>query len=194
MRIFLIFVLVCMLLLPATAMARRDTGPPEWTFDEASELSDWQDYHDLTTSNITKVRDPKGTERNVLRILTTGDNPYIYPGGSVPSWEPFGGYDNSTIYLGIRVQESDIWQVDYITSKNSSYDEGQSQKFKVEARQDFLDLEFKMNWENMIRGFRIHPGTTKGRIIEIDYVSLRGPVTKSLKKLATTWGSIKDLF
>ena len=29
------------------AVARRDTGPPEWTFDDVAELADWQDYHDL---------------------------------------------------------------------------------------------------------------------------------------------------
>jgi hypothetical protein len=178
-------------------MARRDTGPPEWTFDNVTELSDWQDYHDIAPeAAIIKARDSNGAERNVLRIVSTGDNPYIYPGGSVPTWEPFSGYDNTTIYLGIRVQESDIWQVDYMTSRTGTYDESPSQKFKVDAKQDFVDLQFRMNWDSMIRGFRIHFGTSSDKLIEVDYVSLRGAVivTNTPRKLATTWGRMKDLF
>jgi len=175
-------------------IARRDTGPPEWVFDNVTELSDWKDSHDIDPGMaIVKVRDIRGIERNVLKILSTGENPYIYPGGSVPNWEPFSGYEYGTIYLGVRVQQSDIWQVDYLTNRTGSYEEGQSQKFKVEARQDFADLEFKMNWESMVRGFRIHFGTNKNRTIEVDYLSLRGP-TKTQRKLSTTWGRMKDLY
>jgi hypothetical protein len=179
------------------AMGKRDTGPPEWTFDDVADLADWQDYHNLApASTITRVRDSEGIERTVLRIVSTGDNPYIYPGGSVPSWEPFSGYDHGTIYIGVRVEESDIWQVDYITGRNGEYNEKQSRKFRVDARPDFVDLEFDMQWEDMIRGFRIHPGTTRNKLTEIDYVSLRSPVivTQSPRRLATTWGRIKDLF
>ncbi len=197
MRLIIVSILVFAFCFPMAVMARRDTGPPEWTFDNMTELSDWQDYHDLdSAATIVKVRDSNGAERNVLRIVSVGDNPYIYPGGSVPSWEPFSGYENATIYLGVRVQESDIWQVDYMTSKTGTYDEGPSQKFKVDAKPDFTDLEFRMNWDSMIRGFRIHLGTSSNRLIEIDYVSLRGPVivTKTPRRLSTTWGRMKDLF
>lgn len=197
MRIFIVFTLICAFFLPITAAARRDTGPPEWTFDDVAELADWRDCHNLApASTITRVKDSKGIERTVLTIAATGDNPYIYPGGSVPSWEPFSGYEHGTIYIGVRVAESDIWQIDYITSRNGEYNEAQSRKFKVEARPDFVDLEFEMHWEGMIRGFRIHPGTTKNKLTEIDYISLRGPVlvTQSPRRLATTWGRIKDLF
>jgi hypothetical protein len=197
MRLLIVFSLIFALCFPAMVMARRDTGPPEWTFDNMTELSDWKDFHDIDpVVAIMKVRDIKGTERNVLKVLSTGDNPYVYPGGSVPNWEPFSGYDFNTIYLAVRVQQSDIWQVDYVTSRDGSFEEGQSQKFKVEARQDFADLEFKMNWESMIRGFRIHFGTTINRFAEIDYLSLRGPVvvTKTPRKLSTTWGRMKDLY
>jgi hypothetical protein len=197
MKIFFASVLVCMFCFPAVVMARRDTGPPEWTFDDVAELADWQDQHNLAPiSTITKVRDSKGIERTVLRIVSTGDNPYIYPGGAVPSWEPFSGYGYSNVYIGMRVEETDIWKVDYITSMTGEYDDGRSREFEVDASPDFADLEFKMQWEGMIRGFRIHPGTTKDRVAEIDYVSLRGPVvvTQTPRKLATTWGRIKDLF
>lgn len=197
MKIFVIPVLVCIFCFPMTVIARRDTGPPEWVFDDIAELADWQDYYNLDPiSTITKVKDSKGLERSILRIVSTGDNPYIYPGGSVPSWEPFGGYDYEVIYIGVRVEESDIWQVDYITSRDGKYTDNQNRKFKVEATPNFAHLELKMQWEGMIRGFRIHPGTTKNKITEIDYVSLRGPVvvTRSPRRLATTWGRIKDLF
>jgi hypothetical protein len=198
MKIFVILVLVCVFCFPMAVMARRDTGPPEWTFDDVAELADWQDHYNLdptSASTITKVRDSKGIERNVLRIVATGDNPYIYPGGAVPNWEPFSGYDYRTIYIGVRVEESDTWTVDYITGKDGEYDEGQSREFRVEAEPGFVDLEFEMQWSGMIRGFRIHPGATRNKMAEIDYVSLRGPVivTQSPRRLATTWGRIKDL-
>jgi hypothetical protein len=196
MRRSILCALIFTFCLPMAVMARRDTGPPEWTFDNMADMADWQDSHNLDPVSIVKVKDSKGIERNVLRIVSRGDNPYIYPGGSVPSWEPFGGYDHDTIYIGVKIDESDIWQVDYITSRNGEYNEEQSQKFKVEAKSDFADLEFRMHWDGMIRGFRIHPGTTKNKVSEIDYVSLRSPVvvTQSPRRLATTWGRIKDLF
>ena len=197
MKIFAIFVLACIFCFPVAVMARRDIGPPEWTFDDVADLSDWQDYHDIVpVSKIIKVKDSKGVQRSVLRIESTGDNPYIYPGGSVPSWEPFDGYEHGTIYIGVWVQESDIWQVDYITTRTSDYSNEQSRKFRVEAKPDFMDLEFEMQWENMISGCRLHPCTDKSKLTEIDYVSLRGPVivTQSPRRLATTWGRIKDLF
>ena len=197
MKIFVISILVCMLALPMTALARRDTGLPEWTFDDMAELADWQDDHDLTSSSeIIKVRDSNGVERSVLAIESAGDNPYIYPGGSVPDWDPFSGYENDTIYIGLRVERTDMWRVDYITSKDGEYAEKQNQEFQVEASSDFVDIEFEMRWSGMIKGFRIHPGTSENKITEIDYVSLRGAVivTSSPRKLATTWGRIKDLF
>jgi len=198
MKILVVSVLVFVLCSPMTVIARRDTGPPEWTFDDVADLADWRDYHNLVIpdSAITKVKDSKGINRNVLIIESTGDNPYIYPGGSVPSWEPFNGYDHRIIYIGVKVEESDIWQIDYITSSNPEYNKEQSRKFRVEAKPYFADLEFEMQWEGVIKGFRIHPGTTKNKVTEIDYVSLRGPVvvTQTPRRLATTWGRIKDLF
>jgi hypothetical protein len=197
MKIFVISVVVFMFCLPIVVNARRDTGPPEWTFDDVAELAEWQDYHDLEPiSIIKKIRDAKGIERSVLVINTTGDNPYVYPGGSVPNWDSFSGYDNETIYIGLRVEESDLWQIDYITSRSGQYDQEKSKKFPVEASPDFVDMEFEMRWDDMITGFRIHPGTNRNRTAEIDYVSLRGPVkvTPSPRRLATTWGRIKDLF
>ena len=197
MKTLVISVLVCVLCLPMAAMARRDTGPPEWTFDDVLDLSQWQDIHSLDPAfNITKVKDAKGNERSVFVINLAGDNPYIYPGGSVANWESFNGYDHSRIYIGVRVSESDEWQVDYITSRNEEYDGKRSQKFRVDATKDFMDLEFEMLWDDMISGFRIHPGTDMNEKTEIDYVSLRGPVlvTQAPRKLATTWGRIKDLF
>lgn len=197
MKIIVVFVLVCMFALPMTVLARRDTGLPEWTFDDMAELADWQDHQDLAPGiEIIQVKDLNGVERSVLTIESDGDNPYIYPGGSVPVWEAFSGYEHNTIYIGLRVESSDEWRVDYIASRDGEYSDKQSQEFQVEADRDFVDLEFKMRWGGMIRGFRIHPGTGENKRTEIDYVSLRGAVivTQSPRRLATTWGRIKDLF
>ncbi|MBD3183705.1 hypothetical protein GF312_15555 [Candidatus Poribacteria bacterium] len=196
-KFFLLFSLL-LLFLPSTILARKDTGPPEWAFDDPMELADWRDFHNIdpaSVSTVTKVRDKNGFERSVLRVVSIDDDPYIYPGGSVPSWEPFDAYDYPTIYIGVRVQETDIWRVDYVTSTDGLYNEEKSQTFRVEAEDDFVDLEFKMHWQYMVKGFRIHTGTNRNIVSEIDYVSLRGPmrVTQNPKRLATTWGRIKDL-
>jgi len=178
-------------------MAKRDTGPPEWTFDNATELAEWRDSHDLSaTPSIVKVKTANGTERSILKITSTGDNPYIYPGGSVPSWEPFSGYENNYIYIGVRVEKSDVWTVDYITGKNSEYSNEQSRRFNINASQDFQDIRLDMQWDGIIKGFRIHFGTGRNKITEIDYLSLRGQVeaTQTPRKLSTTWGRVKDLF
>ena len=197
MRVSIIVFLVFALCFPMAVMARRDAGPPEWTFDNVAELADWQDYHDLSPSDtITKIIDSRGNERTVFKITSTGENPYIYPGGAVPNWEAFEGYDYGTIYIGVRVSESDIWQIDYITSRSGEYDEAVSRSFGVDATKGFLDLEFDMQWNSMIRGFRIHPGTNKNKETEVDYISVRGPILNNQppKRLATTWGRVKDLF
>ena len=194
---FVVFVLIFVLCSPLTASVRRDTGLPEWTFDDVADLADWRDCHNLSpASNIVKVKSTNGVERNVLRLRTTGDNPYIYPGGSVPNWESFSGDEHKIIYIGVRVKRSDTWQIDYVTGKSGSYEDAQSRKFLVNATPDFVDLEFDMQWESTIRSFRIHPGTNMNKVTEIDYLSLQGPVavTKPPRKLATTWGRIKDLF
>jgi len=197
MNKLIVIILVAIFCVPMLALARRDTGPPEWTFDNVSDLADWRDNYDLAPINaITKVKSTNGVERNVLTILPTGDKPYVYLGGVVASWEPFSGYEHATIYLGVRVQKSDTWQVDYSTGTSSDFSEEQSRKFIVNSSPDFVDLKFDMHWDGMIRAIRVHFGLSKGNPIEIDYISLQGPVTTSqpTKKLATTWGKVKDLF
>ncbi len=128
--------------------------------------------------------------------MSTGDNPYVYPGGSVPNWEPFSGYEHKYIYMSVRIDKTDTWQIDYTTSRTGDFSEGQSRKFVVNGSQDFQELKLDMQWDGMIRGFRIHLGTNKNRTIEIDYLSLRGPVitSQTSRKLSTTWGKVKDLF
>ncbi len=197
MKRFIAFAIAFAFCFPMLAFARRDTGPPEWTFDNVADLSDWRDTHDIVPiAAIAKVRDGNGGERTVLQIISTGENPYVYPGGSVANWEPFSGYEHTAIYLGIRLEKSDLWQVDYINSPNTLYDEGRSRKFNIKSSDDFVDLKLDMQWDGLIRGFRIHFGSSKNKTIEIDYLSLQGPVKTSQqrRKLATTWGKVKDLF
>jgi hypothetical protein len=197
MKRLIVFVIAIMFCSPVIASARRDVGPPEWTFDNVADLSDWRDAHDIEPiSVITKIKDANGDERSVLRIIPTGDDPYVYPGGSVANWEPFSGYEHSIIYIGVRLEKSDVWQVDYINSPNTEYDARRSKKFNISSNKDFVDLKLDMQWEGLIKGLRIHLGTSKNKTIEIDYLSLQGPVrvSQQSRKLATTWGKVKDLF
>lgn len=197
MKRLIAVIMVIVFCLPVLAMARRDTGPPEWTFDNVTDISDWKDTHDLAPiTTIAKVKDANGSDRNVLRITLTGENPYVYPGGSVANWEPFSGYEHGSIYIGLRLEKSDTWQVDYVNTPNTEYNEKQSRKFNIIATNDFADIRLDMQWEGLIKGIRIHFGSTKNKTIEIDYLSLQGPVKASqqTRKLATTWGKVKDLF
>lgn len=196
MKKFIIIFITFLICFPAISIARKDTGPPEWTFDNAADLADWRDFHDLSSLTTVKVKTPNGIERNVLKIVPTGDNPYVYPGGSVPSWEPFNGYEHKYIYMSVRIDRTDIWQIEYTTSRTGDFSEGQSRKFVINGSQDFQELKLDMQWDGMIRGFRIRLGTNKNKTIEIDYLSLRGPITTSQtpRKLSTTWGKVKDLF
>lgn len=196
MKKIVILFIVFIICFPAISVARKDTGPPEWVFDNTADLADWRDSHDLSLLTIVKVKSPNGIERNVLKIISTGDNPYVYPGGSIPSWEPFSGYEHKYIYMSVRVDKTDIWQIDYTTSRTGDFSEGQSRKFVINGSQDFQELKLDMQWDGMIRGIRIRFGTSKNRTIEIDYLSLRGSITTSQtpRKLSTTWGKVKDLF
>ena len=197
MKKFIAFVMAIVFCFPILAAARRDTGPPEWTFDNVTDLSDWRDTHDIAPiATIAKVKSANGEDRNVLIILPTGENPYVYPGGAVANWEPFSGYDHGAVYLGVKLEKSDVWQIDYLNSPNTEYNERQSRKFTINATGDFVDIKLDIQWEGIIRGFRIHFGTNKNKSIEIDYLSLQGPVKASQqsRKLATTWGKVKDLF
>lgn len=197
MKKLLILFLLALLGFQLNAIARKDTGPPEWTFDDPTELADWRDVHGLSpSSSIVKVKTADGLERSILKFTVTGDNPYVYPGGSVPNWDPFDGYEHKSIYIGVRVDKTDVWKVEYITARNEEFNEAKSRKFTINATRDFQDLKLEMGWEGLIRGFRIHFGTGKNRTIELDYLSLRGQVvtTQSPRKLATTWGKVKYLF
>jgi len=183
----------------------QDNLPPEWIFDDDEEIVHWSGMNQLAPLELDTVNDKKGEKRNVLLTVSTGADPYVYPDGAgngfIGDIEPFSGEDYGIIYIGVRVNVSNAWQIYYITGDDGTYSERQRQNFQVNATGDFEDLEFEMTeggWqEKTITGFRLDPGTIAGIEAEIDYISLRGLPEGMLKavdkvgKLAGTWGSLK---
>jgi len=166
--------------------------PPEWTFDDPAEIEGW------TAINQTDLT----VEDGVLKTVSLGADPYFFPGGewNTRDWEPFSGGEATTIYLRVKVNTTNAWQVYYVTEEETGWAETQRQNFDVEATGDFVALEVVMErggWqERTVTGFRIDPGTVEGIEAEIDYISLIGvPKTTSVEanaKIATSWGQLKN--
>jgi len=164
--------------------------PPEWTFDDPAEIEGWSALNQV---NLT-------VEDGSLKTASLGGDPYFFPGGewNTRDWEPFSGKDFTTIYLSVKVNKTDTWQVYYSTEEEAAWNENQRQNFEVEATDDFVDLEFVMErggWqERTVTGFRIDPGVSEGVEAEIDYISLKGVPTavETNGKIATSWGKLKN--
>ena len=164
--------------------------PPQWTFDDPSEIEGW------SAINQADLK----VENGVLRTVSLGGDPYFFPGGewNTRDWEPFSGKEFPTIYLRVKVNKTDTWQVYYVTEEETGWGESQRQNFEVQATGDFADLEFVMErggWqERTVTGFRIDPGVSEGVEAEIDYISLVGPPTavEARGKVATSWAKLKS--
>ena len=205
--IFGITVLLCLLCLSTAGICQDEPLAPEWLFDDEEEIATWGAPNQLMPLELDEVKDKKGNTRTIVLTISTGGDPYIFPGGDWngfgPDIEHFDGGEYDTIYIGVRANVTNTWQIYYITEEDMAYAEAQRQNFQVNASDDFEDLEFVMErggWqERMVAGFRLDPGTEAGVEAEIDYLSLRGVpedlVPKALEpgsKLAVTWGTIKD--
>jgi len=183
----------------------QDELPPEWLFDDEEDIINWGSPNNLEPLVIDDVKDGAGETRSVVMTVSTGGDPYVFPDGNwegfIPDIAPFDGGEYDTIYIGVRVNQTNSWQIYYMTDEDGQYTERQRQNFEVAATGDFEDLEFVMEtggWQDeMIFGFRLDPGTATGIEAEIDYLSLRGlpeGATKAVEysgKLAITWGAIK---
>ena len=206
MRYILIYVISMALILSLNGMAAK-VGPPPWTFDDDKasndELKDWVDLNHLKPLEFDEVKDASGKERSVLKTTSLGGDPYMFPGGgwNVRNYEPFDGEEFDTLYIGVRVNAPNTWQVYYITEADLGWAELQRQNFDVNAVDDFEDIEVKLErggWnERTIIGFRIDPGTAGNIEAEIDYISFTGIPGATLAvnpkgKAATTWGKIKN--
>ncbi|MFQ6039834.1 MAG: hypothetical protein ACE5PV_03175 [Candidatus Poribacteria bacterium] len=186
------FTLTCICIITATLcyFGAAIAEPPEWTFDDPAEIEGWGALNQV---NLT-------VEDGVLKTVSLGGDPYFFPGGdwNTRDWEPFSGKDFFTIYLSVKVNKTDTWQVYYVTEEETGWAETQRQNFEVEATDDFVDLEFVMErggWqERTVTGFRIDPGVSEGVEAEIDYISLKGAPTavETNGKIATSWGKLKN--
>ena len=162
---------------------------PTWTFDDPDELATWSA---INQCNVV-------VEDGMLKTESTGGDPYIFPGGewNTVDWEPFSGAEYTTIYMRLKVNTTNDWQVYYTTEEDGAWGEEQRQNFTVEASDDFVNVAFVMErggWqEHMVNHFRIDPGTAAEIIAEIDYISLENPMTPvdSTGKLPVLWSELK---
>ncbi|MBD3184906.1 hypothetical protein GF312_21670 [Candidatus Poribacteria bacterium] len=167
---FFVFLLSLSLLFISIKGYCQDELPPEWLFDEDEDIQMWQGANQLEVPELDDVKDQKGETRSILRLVSTGGDPYIFPDGNwqgfIPDIIPFDGGEYDTIYVGVRTNVSSTWQVYYITEEDGVYAEAQRQNFQVNASDDFQELEFVMErggWqERTITGFRLDPGNVAG--------------------------------
>lgn len=197
-----IFVLSCY----GFTSSAAEPEAPTWTFDDKDaekELSGWGGMNQLEPLKIKEVNDKKGEKRKVLITKSLGGDPYMYPGGDGGNadYVPFDGTVYDTIYMAIRVNVPNTWQIYYRSQEDPGWNENQHQNFDVNSVDDFEDIEVEMTqggWDKRheIR-FRIDPGTALGVEAEIDYISLTGPpnqeeAVKPAGKLAVSWGHLKS--
>lgn len=181
---------ICMMAITLGCFGVALAEPPEWTFDDPAEIKGWSALNQVTLT----------VENGVLKTVSLGSDPYFFPGGewNTRDWEPFSGKDFTTIYLRVKVNKTDTWQVYYVTQEETGWAETQRQNFDMEATGDFVDLEFVMErggWqERTVTGFRIDPGVSAGVEAEIDYISLKGAPTavEAKGKITTSWGRLKN--
>jgi hypothetical protein len=179
--------------------------PPMWTFDDKDaekELKSWIDLNQLAALEIVEVKDKKGEKRSVLKTESLGGDPYMFPGGgwNVANYDPIDGTQYNILYMAIRVNIPNTWQIYYYSDQEPAWNENQRQNYQVESVDDFEDIEVEITrggWDKRdgIR-FRIDPGTAQGVEAEIDYISFTGspnPVeaVQPEENIAVTWGSLK---
>jgi hypothetical protein len=180
---------------------------PEWTFDEpdaVQELKNWVNLNQLEPLKIETVKDQDGLDRKVLVTKSLGGDPYMFPGGgwNQADYDSFSGKEYHVLYLGVRVNTPNRWQIYWASKEDTNWSEAQHQDFDVNAVDEFQDIEVEItagNWQKKtILRFRIDPGTSPGVEAEIDYISFKGPVSTGKPravdpqaKLATIWARIK---
>ncbi|HIE26221.1 TPA: hypothetical protein EYP66_02925 [Candidatus Poribacteria bacterium] len=180
--------------------------PPMWTFDDKDaekELKSWGALNQLAPLEIEEVKDNKGEKRMVLKTKSLGGDPYMFPGGdwNTANYEPIDGTKYNILYMGIRVNLPNTWQVYYYSKQEPAWNENQRQNYEVKSVDDFEDIEVEITrggWDKRdgIR-FRIDPGTAQGVEAEIDYISFTGPPNpvESVQpegNIAVTWGNLKN--
>jgi hypothetical protein len=180
---------------------------PEWTFDgpdAVQELGNWINLNQLEPLKIEAVTDQNGLERKVLVTKSLGGDPYMFPGGgwNQADYDPFSGKEYHVLYLGVRVNTPNKWQIYFVSEEDTNWSEAQHQDFDVEAVGEFQDIEVELtagDWQNKtITRFRLDPGTSPDVVAEIDYISFKGPVSPGgpsavnpQAKLTTIWAEIK---
>ena len=207
---FFAFLISLYVVCSSVVVKAADVEPPEWVFAEEGmedEVMKWG----LTqiTIKVEEVEDPQGGKRTVLVTSPTGDDPSI-----TPAFEPFEGEGHDTLYLGVRMEKSALWEFYYTTPE--APDLGPNRvSFVVDGSPDFQDLEIKITTPAWVAGeinsIRLDPGDFRAdRVVgkagekipaEITYISFRGKpeefVPKAVcasAKLTATWGAVKRRF
>ena len=205
---FLLLKISCILVVSVCFGVLHAVGaePPMWTFDDKDaekELKSWIDLNQLAALEIVEVKDKKGEKRGVLKTESLGGDPYMFPGGgwNVANYDPIDGTQYNVLYMGVRVNVANTWQLYYYSKQEPAWNENQRQNYEVKSVDDFEDIEVEItrgDWHKRdgIR-FRIDPGTAQGVEAEIDYISFIGPpnpvkAVKLAGNIAVTWGSLKN--
>ena len=199
------FTALALMGLMTTPASAQDGLVPQWLFDgddAATELADWSAQNQLT-QELAEVTDGGGATRGVLKVESTGPDPYMFQGWEWNSvnYDPFPGDTYDVLAMSVRINQAATWQVYYITVADGGWGETMRQNFDIPAGDDFQDIEVELErggWqEGDVSVFRIDPGTAAGVVTEIDYISFTGPpptetAVDPQAKLATQWGRLRD--
>ena len=120
--------------------------PPMWTFDgkdAEKELKSWIDLNQLAALEIVEVKNKKGEKRGVLKTKSLGGDPYMFSGGgwNVANYEPIDGTKYNILYMAIRVNVPNTWQLYYYRKQEQAWNENQRQNDEVKSVDDFADIE-----------------------------------------------------
>jgi len=109
MKLCITLVVFCLILATGALAAA-----PRWTFDDPKDIATWSGINQCKIS----------VEKGVLKTESTGEDPYFFPGGewNTVDWEPFSGATYPTIYMRLKVNIKNDWQVYYVTKENTAED------------------------------------------------------------------------
>jgi hypothetical protein len=179
--------------------AELDPENPEWLFEERNDAEGWGNQNAMTII---------GVEDGVLKLETTGTDPYIFCGmidhaalvwAAQPPYLNVDADEHPILYAGMSLSENNNKVAFYyVTEDDAQWSERQVKRWEnLVPTGEMEQFEFEMEWNGTITGLRMDFSDVAGIEIEIDYLSFVGhPGEKPgavgpSGKVAAAWAEIK---
>jgi hypothetical protein len=178
--------------------AELDPENPEWLFEERNDTEGWGNQNSITII---------GAEDGVLKLETTGTDPYIFCGmidnaalvwADQPPYLNVDASDHPILYAGMSLSENNNKVAFYyVTEDDAQWSERQVKRWEnLVPTGEMEQFEFEMEWSGTITGLRMDFSDEAGIEIEIDYLSFVGhpgepEAVEPSGKAAAAWAEIK---